>query len=58
MEIRGVIGIFKYTKCKRIIDFYDKSFDNIPVPKSLGRRLIILRKTVYFEGICDLCAGK
>ena len=49
---------FKCTKCKRIIDFYNKPFDNMPIPKSLGRRLIILRKTVYFEDICDLYAGK
>ncbi len=49
---------FKCIKCERIIDFYHKPFDNISVPKSLGRKLIILRKTVYFEGICDLCAKK
>jgi len=49
---------FKCTKCERIIDFYYKPFDNIPIPKSLGRKLIILRKTVHFEGICDLCAKK
>jgi len=49
---------FKCVKCERIIDFYHKPFDNIPLPKNLGRGLVILRKTVYFEGICDLCAEK
>ena len=49
---------FKCVKCKRIIDVHHKPFDNIPVPKTLSRRFTILRKTVYFEGICDLCAGK
>jgi len=49
---------FKCTKCKRIVDFYRRPFDNILILKSLGRKLIILRKTVYFEGICDLCAKK
>ena len=49
---------FKCIKCKRIIDFYYKPFDNIRVPKSLDKKLNILRKTVYFEGICDLCAKK
>jgi len=49
---------FKCIKCKRIIDFRHKPFDNIPVPKTLSRRFTILRKTVYFEGICDLCAEK
>lgn len=49
---------FKCVKCKRIIDFHHKPFDNIPVPKVLNRRFTVLRKTVYFEGVCDLCAGK
>jgi Fur family peroxide stress response transcriptional regulator len=49
---------FKCVKCKRIVDFRHKPFDNIPVPKTLSRRFTVLRKTVYFEGICDLCAGK
>jgi Fur family peroxide stress response transcriptional regulator len=49
---------FKCIKCKRIVDFHHKAFDNIPVPKALSNRFTVLRKTVYFEGICDLCAGK
>jgi len=49
---------FKCVKCKRIIDFRHKPFDNIPVPKTLKRRFTVFRKTVYFEGVCDLCAGK
>ena len=46
---------FKCVKCKRIFDFHHKPFDDIPVPKSIGRKFTILRKTVYFEGVCDLC---
>lgn len=49
---------FRCIKCQRIIDFYHKPFDNIPIPKNLGRGLVVLRKTVYFEGLCDLCAKK
>lgn len=49
---------FKCIKCKRIIDFHYKFFDNIRVPKTLSKRFTVSRKTVYFEGICDLCAGK
>jgi len=49
---------FKCVRCKRIVDFYHKPFDNISVPKILRRRFTVLRKTVYFEGICDLCARK
>ena len=47
---------FKCVKCKRIIDFYYKPFENIPVPKCINPRFTVLRKTVYFEGICDLCS--
>ncbi|UCG56988.1 MAG: transcriptional repressor [Phycisphaerales bacterium] len=49
---------FKCVKCKRIVDFHHKPFDNIKVPKSIGENFIVLRKTVYIEGICDLCAKK
>ncbi len=49
---------FKCVKCKRVIDFYHKSFDNIKVPKSIGGKFTILRKAIYLEGICDLCRKK
>jgi Fur family peroxide stress response transcriptional regulator len=49
---------FKCVKCKRIIDFYHKSYDNIKVPKSISGKFTILRKAVYVEGICDLCRKK
>ena len=49
---------FKCVKCKRVIDFYHKSFDNIKVPKSIGGKFTILRRAIYFEGICDLCGKK
>ena len=47
---------FKCVKCKRIIDFHYKPFDSIPVPKTLSRKFTVLKKTVYLEGICDLCS--
>ncbi|MGB2808414.1 MAG: transcriptional repressor [Sedimentisphaerales bacterium] len=46
---------FKCVKCKRIFDFHYKPFDNIPVPKNISRKFTVLKKTVYLEGICDLC---
>lgn len=48
---------FKCVKCKRIIDFHHKPFDNIKVPPSLAKRFKVLRKTVYLEGICKSCLG-
>ncbi len=46
---------FKCVKCKRISDFRYKPFEKIRVPKSISRKFIVLKKTVYLEGICDLC---
>lgn len=49
---------FKCVKCKRVIDFYHKAFDNIKIPKSISGKFTILRRAIYFEGICDLCREK
>jgi len=49
---------FKCVKCKRIIDFHHAPFDNIKVPANIGKKFIVLKKTVYLEGICDLCRQK
>jgi Fur family peroxide stress response transcriptional regulator len=46
---------FKCIKCKRILDFHHKPFDDIKIPASINKKFKILRKTVYLEGICDLC---
>lgn len=46
---------FKCIKCRRIIDFHHKPFDDIKVPAYIDRKFKVLRKTVYIEGICDLC---
>lgn len=49
---------FKCVKCKRIIDFNHKPFENIELPANLGKKFKILKKAVYIEGICDLCKQK
>lgn len=46
---------FKCIKCKKIIDFHHKPFDNIPIPKSISKKFTVLKKTVYLEGICNSC---
>lgn len=46
---------FKCVRCKKIIDFHHKPFDNISVPRVISERFKVLRKTVYFEGICGFC---
>jgi len=46
---------FKCVKCKRIVDFHHKPFDNVKLPADIRKNFTVLRKTVYLEGICDLC---
>jgi len=46
---------FRCVKCKRIIDFHHKPFDEIKLPPSISKKFTVLRKTVYLEGICDVC---
>ena len=46
---------FKCVKCKRVIDFSHEPFNNIEVPQEMEEMFVVLRKSVYFEGICDLC---
>jgi len=45
---------FKCLKCKKIIDIFDKDFGVIETPAVLTDTLI-MRKTVYFEGLCSSC---
>ena len=46
---------FKCIKCKRIIDFHHKPFDEIKVPAALHKKFTVLRITIYLEGLCDRC---
>lgn len=46
---------FKCTRCKKLFDFHHNPFDDMPTPSEISKKFTILRKTVYFEGICDKC---
>jgi len=46
---------FRCVKCRRIVDFHYEPFDNIELPEGLCDKFKVLRKTVYVEGVCDLC---
>lgn len=46
---------FKCIKCRRIVDFHYKPFDNIKLPAKISKKFTVLKKTVYLEGVCDLC---
>ena len=46
---------FRCIKCKRIIDFHHKPFDNIKLPPKISEKFTVLRRTVYLEGLCKSC---
>ena len=45
-------------KCKRIFDMFHEPFNDIEVPPKIAKKFIIIRKTVHFDGICNLCNKK
>ena len=49
---------FRCLQCRRIIDFHHEPFDTIALPPELENSFLIVRKTVYLEGICRYCQKK
>lgn len=49
---------FRCVQCSRIIDFHHAPFDTIALPKQLKQSFVVMRKTVYLEGICQYCQKK
>ncbi|MFH1062301.1 MAG: Fur family transcriptional regulator [Candidatus Omnitrophota bacterium] len=45
-------------KCGRIIDFENKDFDELKIPKSINNKYKVLGKRVVLEHICDKCKRK
>jgi len=43
-------------RCHKIIDFYNREYDEIPVPEDIKEQFHVLDKKVILEGICDDCA--
>ena len=46
---------FQCIKCNKIIDFCDKTFDALEIPKDIKNRFTVTGKKVVLEGICDSC---
>ncbi|MCU0666953.1 MAG: transcriptional repressor [Candidatus Omnitrophica bacterium] len=46
---------FRCLKCNSILDFIDKGFDSLAVPKDIQNRFTITGKKVVLEGICNSC---
>ncbi len=47
---------FRCVVCHGITDFHHEPFDEIELPESISDKFKVLRKTVYLEGICELCS--
>ena len=47
---------FQCMKCKKIIDIYSDSYDDLQIPPEFQDNFKILKKTVRLEGICDECS--
>jgi Fur family peroxide stress response transcriptional regulator len=45
---------FKCLRCRKVVDIFDVPNGDIPTPLNL-EGFSILRKSIYFEGICDRC---
>lgn len=46
---------FRCIRCDRIIDFYNKGYDDIEIPAEFKTKFIVTRKRVNLEGVCDRC---
>jgi len=49
---------FRCVKCNNIIDFHNKSLDNIKIPQEIKTLFTVMNKRVVLEGICDKCREK
>jgi len=49
---------FRCTQCNRIVDFNNKAYDNISVPKDIKKQFTVFNKKVVLEGLCDRCKKK
>ncbi|MBN1586039.1 MAG: transcriptional repressor [Candidatus Omnitrophica bacterium] len=42
-------------KCHAIIDFYNKTYDEMQIPEELPAKFKVLGKKVVLEGLCEKC---
>ncbi len=46
---------FRCTECDRIVDFREKSFDNLPIPAIIKNQVVVSHVKVILEGVCEQC---
>lgn len=44
--------------CGKIIDFYNKDYDDLKIPEDIEERFTVLGKRVVLRGICSHCEEK
>lgn len=49
---------FRCIQCNSIIDFHNKTYDNIAVPQEIQKQFTVLNKKVVLEGLCGQCNKK
>jgi Fur family peroxide stress response transcriptional regulator len=49
---------FRCRKCNKIVDFQNKTYDNLKIPKTFQRNFKVTNVKVLLEGTCDKCARK
>ena len=49
---------FHCIQCGEIVDFYNKQYDRLAIPKEIQRQFTVLKKRVVLNGICPQCKGK
>lgn len=46
---------FRCVRCNRIIDFYNKEYDDIEIPAEFKAKFIVTTKRINLEGVCNKC---
>ena len=46
---------FRCIQCNNIIDFHNKAYDNLIVPREIQKQFTVFHKKVVLEGLCDQC---
>jgi Fur family peroxide stress response transcriptional regulator len=46
---------FQCIKCHKIIDFHNRGYDQLEVPRDMKSKLTVLNKKVVLEGLCAEC---
>lgn len=49
---------FKCTRCGKIVDFEDESYDKLGVPRAIKKKYVVRGIMVNLEGLCDACRRK